>query len=134
MTAHTAATTPLTLPRTPAPVHYQVALHDVQAQLFRIPLTVAQPAGQQEVSLPVWIPGSYLVREFAKNLHQLTAQQGGQPAPSPSATSTAGAYPARAVRHWVLTYLVSAYDNSVRMAWLGPAPGVQWHQRALAYS
>ena len=57
MTAHTAATTPLSPPPL-APIHYQVALHDVQAHLFRITLTIAQPAQQQEVSLPVWIPGS----------------------------------------------------------------------------
>ena len=66
MTANTAATTTLPVPPiAPAPIHYQVALHDVQAHLFRITLTITEPAQQQEVSLPVWIPGSYLVREFA---------------------------------------------------------------------
>ncbi len=42
-----------------------------------LPSSIAQPSAQQRVSLPVWIPGSYLVREFAKNLENLQAQQGG---------------------------------------------------------
>ncbi len=31
---------------------------------------------QQALALPVWIPGSYLVREFSKNLQNLQAQPG----------------------------------------------------------
>ena len=54
----------------PAPVHYEVAAANLQAHLFQVTLTIAQPQAQQTVSLPVWIPGSYLVREFAKNLQQ----------------------------------------------------------------
>ena len=55
-----------------APIHYLVEPLDLHAHLFRITLTIAQPAMTQHVSLPVWIPGSYLVREFAKNLQNLT--------------------------------------------------------------
>ena len=36
----------------------------------------AQPAAQQRVSLPVWIPGSYLVREFARHLSRLRRAAG----------------------------------------------------------
>ena len=38
--------------------------------------TVPRPAAEQRLSLPVWIPGSYLVREFARHLSGLTARQG----------------------------------------------------------
>ena len=37
----------------------------------RITLTVPRPATAQRVSLPVWIPGSYLVREFARHVQEL---------------------------------------------------------------
>jgi predicted metalloprotease with PDZ domain len=53
------------------PVAYRVEAADLHAHLFRVSLTIAQPAALQRVSLPVWIPGSYLVREFAKNLQNL---------------------------------------------------------------
>ena len=59
-------------------LHYQVEAASLHAHLFHITLTIATPAAQQTVSLPVWIPGSYLVREFSKNLQRLQAQQLGQ--------------------------------------------------------
>lgn len=45
---------------------YTVEAADLHAHLFRVTLTINEPAAQQTVSLPVWIPGSYLVREFSK--------------------------------------------------------------------
>ncbi len=47
-------------------IHYTVEAANLHAHLFKVTLTVPQPAAQQTVSLPVWIPGSYLVREFSK--------------------------------------------------------------------
>ena len=61
---------------TPPPLHYRVEIGDLNAHLFRVTLTIARPAALQRVSLPVWIPGSYLVREFSKNLQNLQAHQG----------------------------------------------------------
>ena len=58
------------------PIHYRVEPADLNAHLFRVTLSIARPAADQTVSLPVWIPGSYLVREFSKNLQRLTARQG----------------------------------------------------------
>ena len=57
-------------------VHYRVEILSANAHLFRVTLTIREPAAQQQVSLPVWIPGSYLVREFSKNLQNLSARQG----------------------------------------------------------
>ncbi|MGE8397097.1 MAG: hypothetical protein ACN6NT_05810, partial [Comamonas sp.] len=42
-------------------LHYRVQLHNLHAHLYRVTLTIPQPSAQQLVSLPVWIPGSYLV-------------------------------------------------------------------------
>lgn len=49
-------------------VRYRVTAHNPSAHLFEVELTVAKPdpAGQR-LWLPVWIPGSYLVREFARH-------------------------------------------------------------------
>ena len=64
---------------TPAAIHYRVEAADLHAHLYRVTLTIAQPAAPQRLSLPVWIPGSYLVREFSKNLQRLAARQDGKP-------------------------------------------------------
>ena len=58
-------------------LHYTVEVASLHAHLYRVSLTIPEPAAQQVVSLPVWIPGSYLVREFAKNLQHLQALQHG---------------------------------------------------------
>jgi len=62
-------------------ISYRVDAEDVHAHLFRVTLRVPSPAAQQRLSLPVWIPGSYLVREFARHLSDLQATQGGRPVP-----------------------------------------------------
>ena len=61
-----------------AAIHYSVQVQDLHAHLFGVTLTIAQPAALQGVSLPTWIPGSYLIREFSKNLQRLRATQGGK--------------------------------------------------------
>ena len=70
---------PVPKPSPASPLHYRIEPANLHAHLFRITLTIPRPAAGQEVALPVWIPGSYLVREFAKNLQKLTARQGRQP-------------------------------------------------------
>ena len=52
-------------------VHYRVEVHDLHAHLWSVTLTIAQPSELQVLQLPVWIPGSYLVREFAKQVLQV---------------------------------------------------------------
>ena len=65
------------MPNTPAAaISYRVQTRDPHTHLLDVTLTIAEPQVQQRVSLPVWIPGSYLVREFSKQLQHLTAQQG----------------------------------------------------------
>ena len=82
------------------------------------------------MSLPVWIPGSYLVREFAKNLQSLRARQGGRAvrAAATRQVQLADRLRARQAR-WCCSYEVYAYDNSVRTAWLDDAARLlQRHQ------
>ena len=44
------------------------------AHLFPVTVTVdePEPAGQR-LTLPAWIPGSYMIREFARHIVRLTA-------------------------------------------------------------
>ena len=46
-----------------AAIAYTVEAADPHAHLFAVTLTIKRPAAMQRVSLPVWIPGSYLVRQ-----------------------------------------------------------------------
>ncbi|MEP2600781.1 MAG: peptidase M61, partial [Paraglaciecola sp.] len=56
-------------------IHYQVKLTSTTGHLLNVSLTIEQPHLQGQVlSLPAWIPGSYMVRDFAKNIIWINAQ------------------------------------------------------------
>ncbi|HUR88165.1 MAG TPA: peptidase M61 [Ramlibacter sp.] len=106
-----------------ASVHYRVEAADVHAHLYRVTLHVAQPAAQQQLSLPVWIPGSYLVREFSKNLQKLSAKQDGRAVAVQQLDKCTWQADCGASSPLVVTYEVYAFDNSVRTAWLDTQRG-----------
>ncbi|MDA8450916.1 peptidase M61 [Acidovorax sp. NCPPB 3859] len=104
-------------------VHYRVEAAQLHARTYHVTLTVESPAAQQELSLPVWIPGSYLVREFAKNLQNLRARQDGQEVALAQRSKSLWQAACREGVPLVLTYEVGAYDSSVRTAWLDSSRG-----------
>ena len=110
-------------PQPATPLHYRIEPADLHAHLFHVTLTIAQPAAQQRVALPVWIPGSYLVREFAKNLQNLRATQGRRSVPLQQLDKATWQVDAAPGKPLVLTYAVYALDNSVRTAWLDASRG-----------
>ena len=104
-------------------IHYTVEASDLHAHLFQVTLTIPEPAAQQTVSLPVWIPGSYLVREFAKNLQNLQARQGRRFASLAQLDKCTWVITCKPGQPLVLSYAVYAFDNSVRTAWLDSQRG-----------
>ncbi len=107
----------------PAAIHYQVEAADLNAHLWRVTLTIEQPAAPQRLSLPVWIPGSYLVREFSKHLQRMVARQEGKAVPLKQLDKCSWLAEGSSGTPLVLTYEVYAYDNSVRTAWLDAQRG-----------
>eukprot|EP01032_Pedospumella_encystans_P021924 gene21924-24859_t len=46
--------------------------------MFEVTLTVEQPAPEgQLLALPAWIPGSYMIREFSRNIVRIRAESDG---------------------------------------------------------
>jgi len=107
----------------PAVLIYQVRAQDLHAHLFGVTLTLAQPAAKQNVSLPVWIPGSYLVREFSKHLQSLRATQAGKKCALAQMDKCTWQIACAPGKPLVLQYEVYAFDNSVRTAWLDTQRG-----------
>ena len=102
---------------TPA-VHYCVQAQP-KAHVFEVTLTIDKPQAQQIVSLPVWIAGSYLVREFARHLQHLSARQGRRSVAVQQLDKCSWRIDCAADTPLRLSYEVYAFDNSVRAAWLG---------------
>lgn len=62
------------------PIRYRIAPVDPAAHLFEVSCTIAEPdPSGQRVSLPAWIPGSYLIRDFARHVISLRARADGRP-------------------------------------------------------
>ena len=99
-------------------IRYTVQASAVDAHLFDVQLHITKPAADQLLSLPVWIPGSYLVREFSKNLQSLSATQNGQTVPAEQLSKNQWKIACSADAACVISYQVCAYDTSVRTAWL----------------
>lgn len=106
-----------------AALHFRVVAADLHAHLFHVTLTIAQPLAAQELSLPVWIPGSYLVREFAKNLQNLRASQQGQAVALVQINKQRWQAANQPGQPLVLQYEVYANDPSVRTASLDALRG-----------
>ena len=106
-----------------AAIHYRIDPAQTHARLYQVTLTVAAPAAGQELSLPVWIAGSYLVREFSKNLQSLRASQGDKAVALAQLDKHRWLAQCQSGTPLVLSYEVAAYDNSVRTAWLDGARG-----------
>jgi len=106
-----------------ASLHYRVEAADLHAHLFHVTLSIDQPAAQQRVSLPVWIPGSYLVREFSKNLQRLGARQDGRAVAVQQLDKHSWQVECVPSSPLLLVYEVYAFDNSVRTAWLDTQRG-----------
>ncbi len=107
----------------PPALSYRVEIADLHAHLFRVTVRIARPEAVQRLSLPVWIPGSYLVREFSKNLQNLVALQGQNQLAVAQMDKGSWEVACRPGQPLELRYEVYALDNSVRTAWLDPSRG-----------
>lgn len=105
------------------PHAYVLRVADAAAHLFEVELTVAEPdPGGQRLALPAWIPGSYLVRDFAKNIVALSADSEGKPIELTQLDQHSWqAAPCNSPLR--VTARIHAYDTSVRTAYLDTERG-----------
>jgi predicted metalloprotease with PDZ domain len=99
-------------------IDYLIEALDPQAHLYRVTLKVPRPAAQQCVSLPVWIPGSYMVREFSRHLSRPVARQGTRECRVDQLDKCSWQVHCQGAQTLVLSYEVYAFDTSVRTAFL----------------
>jgi len=106
-----------------ADLSYRIDIDDARTHYFNVTLTIPAPAALQTVSLPTWIPGSYLLREFARHLSGLSARQGSRELPVRQLDKATWQIACSGRAALVLSYRVYAFDNSVRAAFLDAQRG-----------
>lgn len=104
-------------------VIYRLEPHDPAGHRYRITLTIPEPdpAGQR-LTLPAWIPGSYLIRDFSRQIETLRARADGKPV-AVTKTDNHTWQIAPCTGPLQVDYVVYAWDLSVRGAHLDETHG-----------
>jgi len=90
---------------------------DLERHLFEIDCRIDNPAPEQRFTLPAWIPGSYLLREFARFVVSVEAVSGKEKLPVEKVDS--GTWLVRGAQGSLkVTATIYALDQSVRGAYL----------------
>ena len=100
------------------PVYYSILPISPNAHIFKVVLRVSEPDSDgQCFSLPAWIPGSYMIRDFARHILSIKASSEGESvALTKLDKQTWRAGPVSGVLS--IEYEVYAWDLSVRGAYL----------------
>ena len=96
-------------------INYQIALPQRRAHLIDVTITIAVPASTIDLQMPVWTPGSYLVREYARHVQSFSVSQSGQPCAWSKTDKTT--WQIRPLRYDVpvtVQYQVYGYELTVR--------------------
>jgi len=105
------------------PVHYRVSMSQPHSHLFEVQATFPPAGNEVLVTLPVWTPGSYLVREYARHVQDLkVTDDAGQRLPFERVDKRAIRVTANE-KMFRLTYRVYANELTVRTSHLDGSHG-----------
>lgn len=103
-------------------IRYDVCLLNPKAHLFEITVTIDTPTpGTQQIALPSWTPGSYMIRDYAANIHHVHARCGKKLLKIQKIDKSAWEIDTECCLNGnplKITYQVWAFDSSVRGAYL----------------
>ncbi|RTZ45737.1 M61 family peptidase [Candidimonas sp. SYP-B2681] len=98
------------------PILYSVTPFDPAGHRLKVRLTIQNPDPDgQELSLPAWIPGSYLIRDFSRQVETIQAESNGKPI-TVEKRGNHSWFCAPCSGPLILEYCVYAWDLSVRGA------------------
>jgi len=108
----------------PASLRYRITPVDPNAHLFEVALAIAHPDPRgQRLAMPAWTPGSYMIREFARNVVSIEASSASGRRVALRKLDKATWQAARCDEALHLRYRLYAWDLSVRAAHLDSTHG-----------
>src|SRR5215510_8356638 len=107
---------------TPVPVEiaFTVSMSKPHTHMLEVDVAVKRPAGvtapnEETLIMPVWTPGSYLIREFARHVQDFDAKDAsGQPLKWEKTNKNSWRVTTNGAREWHANYRVYANELSVR--------------------
>ena len=103
--------------------HYSLSFTDPAGHLIDVEMSLAAPVVAQCIAMPSWIPGSYLMREFARNVVTLSAWQFGAEIAAVKADKSTWQLACVAGGAVSVRYRVYAWDRSVRGCYFDASRG-----------
>jgi len=104
--------------QTPVDISFTVAMSKPHTHLFDIEVAIKRTANgphEEQLVIPVWTPGSYLVREFERHVQDFAAADAaGQPLKWEKTNKNTWRINTNGAREWHATYRVYANELSVR--------------------
>jgi predicted metalloprotease with PDZ domain len=103
---------------------YRLSMPEPHTHLFHVEMRLEGVAGPVELVMPAWTPGSYLIREFARNVQTFHAEDGaGCPLPWRKRDKLTWRVEAPGEGGLRVRYVVYAYELSVRTSHLDASHG-----------
>lgn len=97
---------------------YRIEAANPGAHLYTVSVTVTRPDPEgQRFAMPAWVPGSYMIRDYARNVVSIRAESGGVEVPLTKLDKSSW-QAGKAERELTVTAEIYAYDAGVRGAHL----------------
>jgi predicted metalloprotease with PDZ domain len=105
-------------------INYNVAFPEAQAHYVTVEMSLSGLAQKTvDLKMPVWTPGSYLVREFGKNVEGFIAEANGQPLTAYKTDKNTWHIVNNANANIKVSYRVYCFEISVRTSFVDAAHG-----------
>ncbi len=100
-------------------IDYYIRIPDPKTHYAQVSIQyTSQEKGQAKISMPVWTPGSYLVREFAKNVETVSLEINGKPTNIFKSDKNTWSFPTKKGDKITFHYNVYCYEMSVRTSYI----------------
>lgn len=100
-------------------IHYQISIPEPHTHYVKVEAEITAP-GKKSVALkmPVWTPGSYLIREFEKSVERISAVAAGKPCEITKRDKNTWIINKNSADKVIVTYWVYAFEFSVRTSFV----------------
>ena len=100
-------------------ISYEVSMPEPHTHYYNVKMNVTDYQKEYfDIQMPVWSPGSYLVREFAKNVEALEARTNGKNLKSEKINKNTWRIYAKKSKNVTIDYKVYAFELSVRTSFV----------------
>lgn len=105
-------------------INYEVSMSEPHTHYYEVNMNVLDYQKEYfDVQMPVWSPGSYLVREFAKSVENFTAQSGKKALKSEKINKNTWRVYSKEAKNIIISYKIYANELSVRTSFLDASHG-----------